>query len=87
MVFLGDEAQMELILLHLEIVLILWHDWCMVCAKYTIGSKSLWTHPMVRLGDEARVKARFGPFGGSANLCAECTIRLGKDFGHTRWNF
>jgi hypothetical protein len=28
----------------------------------------LWTHPMVLLGDEARVKAHFGLFGGSANL-------------------
>jgi hypothetical protein len=28
---------------------------------------SLWTHPVVLLGDEARVKAQFGPFGGSAN--------------------
>ena len=25
-------------------------------------------HPMVLLGDEALVKARFGPFGESANL-------------------
>jgi hypothetical protein len=25
-------------------------------------------HPMVLLGDEAQVDARFGPFGDSANL-------------------
>jgi hypothetical protein len=25
-------------------------------------------HPMVLLGDEAQVEARFGPFGDSANL-------------------
>jgi hypothetical protein len=32
------------------------------------AQKSLWTRPVVLLGDEARVKARFGPFRGSANL-------------------
>jgi hypothetical protein len=30
--------------------------------------KSFWTHPMVCLGDEAQVEARFGPFRDSANL-------------------
>ena len=34
------------------------------------AQKSFWTHPMVPLGDEAQVKARFGPFGDSANLDA-----------------
>jgi hypothetical protein len=34
------------------------------------AQKSLWTYPMVLLGDEARVKAGFGPFGASANLDA-----------------
>jgi hypothetical protein len=32
--------------------------------------KSFWTHLMVPLGDEAQVKACFGPFGHSANLDA-----------------
>jgi hypothetical protein len=36
---LGDEAQVELILVHLEIVLILTQDSCMVFAKPTISSK------------------------------------------------
>jgi hypothetical protein len=39
MVHLGDEAQMELISVCLGIVLFLWHDWCTVCAKHTIGAK------------------------------------------------
>jgi hypothetical protein len=39
-----------------------------VCAECTIGSD--WMHPMVLLGDEAQVEARFGPFGDSANLDA-----------------
>ena len=28
------------------------------------------THPIVLLGDEAQLEARFGPFGDSANLDA-----------------
>jgi hypothetical protein len=30
--------------------------------------KLFWAHPMVPSGDEAKVEARFGPFGDSANL-------------------
>jgi hypothetical protein len=45
------------------------------------AQKSFWTHPIVLLGDEAQLDARFGPFGDSANLdrcmvCAKCTIGL-----------
>ena len=54
----------------LEIVLVLVQDRCTVCAKRTIGSEIILTHPLVLLGDEAQVKARFGPFGDSANLDA-----------------
>jgi hypothetical protein len=32
--------------------------------------KSIWTHLMVLLGDEAQVEARFVPFGDGANLAA-----------------
>ena len=43
----------------------------MVYAKRTIElEKSFWTHPMVLLGDEAPVEARFSLFGDSANLDA-----------------
>ena len=45
-------------------------DRCMVCAKGTIDSEIIWTHPTVPLGDEAQVDSRFGPFGDSANLDA-----------------
>ena len=41
-----------------------------VCARRSIGSKSFWTHPAVLLGDNGHVKARFGPFGDSANVDA-----------------
>jgi hypothetical protein len=53
----------------LEIVLILTQDRCTVYAKRTIGlEKSFWTQPMVLLGDEAKVKARFSLFGDNANF-------------------
>jgi hypothetical protein len=37
MVLLGDEAQVEGLLVRLEIVLILTQDYCSVCAECTIG--------------------------------------------------
>jgi hypothetical protein len=37
MVLLGDEAQGKLVSVHLEIVLILMQDRCIVYAKHTIG--------------------------------------------------
>ena len=39
MVLLGEEAQVEASLVHLEIVLILTQDRCTVCAERTIGSE------------------------------------------------
>ena len=38
MVLLGDEAQVEVVLVYLEIVLILTQDRCTVCAERTIAS-------------------------------------------------
>jgi hypothetical protein len=56
--------------LYLEIVLIL----IQVGARYPTNipqaQKSFWMHPMVLLGDEAQVEARFSPFGDNANLDA-----------------
>ena len=40
----------------------------MVCAKCTIGSEIVVKFPMVLLGEEAQVKARFGLFGDTATL-------------------
>ena len=54
----------------LEIVLVSVQDRCMVCAKRTIGSEIIFADPLGLLGDEAQVKARFSPFGDSANLDA-----------------
>ena len=53
----------------------------MVCAKRTTGSETVLDAPMVLLGDEAHVHARFGLFRDSTSLdvdrctvCAERTI-------------
>jgi hypothetical protein len=46
----------------------------MISARFALNvpqaQKSFQTHPMVLLGDEAYVDARFGLFGDSANLDA-----------------
>ena len=52
----------------LEMVLVSVQDRCMVCAKRTIGLEIVLDAPMVLLGDEAQVEARFGLFGDSANV-------------------
>jgi hypothetical protein len=49
-------------------------------------------HPLVLLGDEDQVEARFGPFADSANLDTKVHglrrtyHRLENCFGCTRWN-
>ena len=54
----------------LEIVLVSVQDRCTVCAKRTIGLDIVFNAPMVLLGDDAQVEARFSPCGESANLDA-----------------
>ena len=56
------------ILVCLEMVLVSVQDRCMVCIKRTLGSETVLDAPMVLLGDEAQVEARFGLFGDSDNL-------------------
>ena len=58
----------NLVLVHLEIVLILTQDRCTVCAKFTIGQKSFWTHPIELHCDVGRVESHFGPFGDSVSV-------------------
>ena len=60
----------NLVLIHLEMVLVSLQDRCKVCAKHTMAQKSFWTHQIVLLGDEAQVEARFGPFGDSVSISA-----------------
>ena len=58
----------NLLSIRLEIVIVLVQDRCTVCAKRTIGSEIVLDAPMVLLGDEAHLEARFGSFGDSANV-------------------
>jgi hypothetical protein len=46
-------------------------DWCIVWDERTIGSEIFFfAHPVELLGDLGKTKARFGPYGDSANLDA-----------------
>ena len=58
----------KLVLVRLEIVLVLVQDRCTVCAKHTIGLDIVFNAPMILLGDEAQVEARFSQCRNSANL-------------------
>ena len=58
MELLGDLGHVELTSFHLEIVLVSVQDWCMVCARCTIGSEIVLDAPDHTLGHEAQVKAR-----------------------------
>ena len=76
------------VLVRLEMVLVSVQDSCMVCAKHAIGSETVLDAPMVLLGDEAHVHARFGLFRDSTSLDARSVHhRLENRFGRTRWNF
>ena len=70
MQLLGEWVMSNLILIHLEMVLVSVQDRCTVCAKRTIGSEAIFDATMVLLGDKAQVKARFGLFSDSASLDA-----------------
>jgi 3-methyladenine DNA glycosylase Mpg len=58
-------AKCKLIWVCLEIVLVSAQDRCTVCAERTIGSKIIWTQPMVLQGDVVEVEAHLGPFRDS----------------------
>ena len=68
MELLGVWVMSNIVSICLDTVLVSVHDRCMVCAKHTIGPETVLDAPMVLLGDEAQVKARFSQFGDSANL-------------------
>ena len=79
---------------HLDMVLVSVQDRCMVCAKRTIGPETVMDAPMVLLGDEAQVQARFSLFTDSTSLDSRLVHslrrtyhRLKNHFGRTRWNF
>ena len=71
----------------LEMVLVSVQDWCMVCAKHTIGPKTVLDAPMVLLGDEAQVEALFGPFGDSDNVDARLVHSLRRMYHRLRNHF
>ena len=54
----------------LEIVLILMHDRCMLCAECTMGSKIMLDALMELLGDVGHVEPRFTPFRDSVSVGA-----------------
>jgi len=54
----------------LETVLVSVQDWCMVCARRTIGSEIVLDRPDGTTSNEAQVETHFGPFGDSANFDA-----------------
>ena len=70
MELLGEWVMLNLILICLNTVLVSVQDRCMVCAKRTTGSETVSDEPMVLLGDEAHVHARFGLFRDSTSLDA-----------------
>ena len=58
MELLGDVGHVESCSVHLEMVLVLLEDQCLVCAKSTIGSDIIWAHQMDILGDVGHVESR-----------------------------
>jgi hypothetical protein len=70
MVFLDDEAQVKLISVRLEIVLILTQDRYTVCAKRTIGSEIVLTHLIELQGDLGYGESCFGPFRDAVSVDA-----------------
>ena len=58
MVLLGDEAQVDLVSVHLEIVLFLTQDRCTVCAECTIGSEIILDAPDGTPSDIGHVESR-----------------------------
>jgi hypothetical protein len=60
----------NLILVHVEIVLVSVQDRCTVCAKQTVGSEIILDAPNSTLGHKTQVDARFSSFGYSPNLGA-----------------
>ena len=58
------------VLVRLEMVLMSVQDRSTVCAKRTKGSETVLDAPMVLLGDEAQLQARFGLFRDSTSLDA-----------------
>ena len=70
MVLLGDVDHVESRSVHLEMVLVLVQDSCMVCAKCTIGSETVLDASMELPRDVGHVESRFDPFGDGVSVSA-----------------
>jgi hypothetical protein len=60
----------NLVLVHLEIMLILSQDWCIIYTEHTLGSEIILDTPDGILGDVGLVKSRFGLFGDVVSVSA-----------------
>ena len=60
----------KLVSAHLEIVLILTQDRCMVCAECTIDLEIVLGHPMELLGDVGHMESLLFPFRDSVSVGA-----------------
>jgi hypothetical protein len=60
----------NLILIHLEAVLLLVQDMCMICAKRSMSLKIILDAPDGTSGDDSQVDTCFGLFVDCANLDA-----------------
>jgi hypothetical protein len=83
----------NLVLVHLDTVLVSVQDRCTISIEHTIGIEIVLDASMGLLGDKAQVQARFGLFGDSANLDARLVHSLRRTYrtlrnsiGGTRWN-
>ena len=70
MELLGDVGHVGSRSVHLEMVLVLVQDRCMVCTERAIGLENIFAHPMEILGDMGLVESCFGPYGGSVSVGA-----------------
>ena len=93
MQLLGDVGHVESRSVHLEMVLVLVQVGARFAPNVPQAQILFRTHPILLLGDEAQLEARFGLFGDSANLDARSVHglrrtyhRLGNCLGRTRWN-
>ena len=59
----------NLLFVHLEIVLVSVQDRCMVCAKRTTGSETVFNAPMVLLGDKCKL----------VSVCLEIVLIMTQD--------
>jgi hypothetical protein len=57
-----------LTLVHLDIVLTLMQDRCLVCAESTTSSKIILMHPMELLGDVGPLESCFGLFEDNVSV-------------------